>query len=139
MQGKSQLSFSIGQVAQHTGLPQSVLRYWETVFELLKPHKSQGGTRLFSQQDIQLILRIKDLLYEKGYTIKGANLQLKKDRSSADPQKDVSKKDMVKKQSVTVPQKKQRARVPESVIALGELQVVTGKLKELIRILEPDN
>ena len=63
---EDRLTYSIGQVAAHTELPQSVLRYWETVFTRLNPLKSPGGSRQYSDADIAIIQRIKELLYEKG-------------------------------------------------------------------------
>jgi len=76
------LTYSIGQVASHVNLPQSVLRYWETVFPLLNPVKSAGGSRQYSDADVTIVIRIKELLYEQGFTIKGANHQLQTDRES---------------------------------------------------------
>ena len=67
---------SIGKVSQIVELPQSVLRYWETVFPQLSPEKTDGGTRRYSQDDIDLIFRIKELLYKKKYTINGARKAL---------------------------------------------------------------
>jgi DNA-binding transcriptional MerR regulator len=67
---------SIGKVSKITDLPQSVIRYWETVFDNLEPEKSEGGTRRYSQDDINLILEIKNLLYDKKYTIAGARSTL---------------------------------------------------------------
>jgi len=72
-----EMYYSISQVSKFTALPQSVLRYWESVFDELDPHKSAGGTRQFSEEDVQLILRIKNLLYDKGMTIKGVQKALK--------------------------------------------------------------
>ncbi len=63
---------SIGKVSKIVNLPQSVLRYWETVFEQLNPEKSEGGTRRYTQEDVDNILKIKNLLYKKKYTIAGA-------------------------------------------------------------------
>lgn len=63
---------SIGKVSKIVNLPQSVLRYWETVFEHLNPKKSEGGTRRYTQEDVDTILEIKNLLYKKKYTIAGA-------------------------------------------------------------------
>ena len=63
---------SIGKVSKIVNLPQSVLRYWETVFEQLNPEKSEGGTRRYTQEDVDRILEIKNLLYKKKYTIAGA-------------------------------------------------------------------
>lgn len=65
--------YSIGKVSELTGLRQSVLRYWETVFPLLSPFKTAGGTRKYSQQDVRLLKKIKTLLYDHKFTIAGAN------------------------------------------------------------------
>jgi DNA-binding transcriptional MerR regulator len=70
---------SIGEVSKIVDLPQSVLRYWESVFEQLSPEKTIGGTRKYSDKDIETILRIKDFLYDKKYTIKGAKSALMQD------------------------------------------------------------
>jgi DNA-binding transcriptional MerR regulator len=70
------LSYSIGQVSALTDVAQSTLRYWETVISRLTPHKTDGGSRRYSKEDIELVLNLKSLLYEKGFTIKGANLFL---------------------------------------------------------------
>lgn len=71
------LYYTIGQVSKISALPQSVLRYWETVFESLNPPKSDGGTRQYTENDVEIILEIKKLLYDEGYTIKGANKHIK--------------------------------------------------------------
>jgi DNA-binding transcriptional MerR regulator len=68
-----QVYYTIGQVSNISELPQSVLRYWETVIDALNPLKSSGGTRQYSESDIELVLKIKKLLYDDGFTIKGAN------------------------------------------------------------------
>jgi DNA-binding transcriptional MerR regulator len=67
---------SIGKVSKIVDLPQSVLRYWETVFVQLNPEKSEGGTRRYSQEDVDAILEIKNLLYKKKFTIAGAQSTL---------------------------------------------------------------
>jgi len=71
---------SIGEASKIADLPQSVLRYWESVFEQLTPEKTAGGTRKYSAQDIELILRIKDLLHNKKFTIKGAKAELTQEK-----------------------------------------------------------
>ena len=68
--------YSIGKTCQLVGLPQSVLRYWETVFTQLQPEKTPGGTRKYSKSDIELILYLKDLLYTRKFTIAGARKEL---------------------------------------------------------------
>ena len=67
---------SIGKVCKIVDLPQSVLRYWETVFDQLNPEKSEGGTRRYTQEDVDTILEIKTLLYKKKFTIAGAQSTL---------------------------------------------------------------
>lgn len=73
------LYYSIGEVSALTNLKAYVLRYWETEFSSLKPPKNRAGNRTYRQKDIDIILEIKDLLYNKKYTIDGArNSILKK-------------------------------------------------------------
>ena len=71
------LYYSIGEVSELTGLKSYVLRYWETEFSQLKPPKNRAGNRTYRQKDIDLLLDIKDLLYNKKYTIDGARSVLK--------------------------------------------------------------
>jgi len=66
------LYYSIGEVSELTGLKAYVLRYWETEFSQLKPPKNRAGNRTYRQKDIDIILNIKDLLYNKKFTIEGA-------------------------------------------------------------------
>ena len=66
------LYFRIGEVARLAGIKPYVLRFWETEFPALGPKKSGKGHRLFRRKDVELVLEIKRLLYEKRYTIEGA-------------------------------------------------------------------
>jgi|SRR5947209_6452788 len=66
------LYFRIGEVSTLLGVEPYVLRYWETEFPSLSPKKSGTGHRLYRRKDVELLLRIKQLLYEKRYTIQGA-------------------------------------------------------------------
>ncbi len=70
------LYYSIGEVADITDLKPYVLRYWETEFKQLSPTKNRAGNRIYKEEDIELIFRIQDLLYEQKYTIEGARQQL---------------------------------------------------------------
>jgi len=83
------LYYYIGEVSKITELKQYVLRYWETEFKQLKPSKNRAGNRIYRQQDIDLILLIKDLLYRQKFTIAGARDKLKSDeaKSSIEEQK----------------------------------------------------
>ncbi len=71
------LYFKVGEVSAITGVPAYVLRFWETEFKKIKPKRTPSGQRLYRKNDIELILRVKHLLYEKKYTIQGAKQHLK--------------------------------------------------------------
>ena len=70
------LYYSIGEVSKMVELKSYVLRYWETEFKQLTPPKNRAGNRTYRQKDIDLIIKIKDLLYNKKYTIEGARSML---------------------------------------------------------------
>jgi DNA-binding transcriptional MerR regulator len=70
------LYFKIGEVSELLGVEPYVLRYWETEFTGLSPKKSGTGHRLYRRKDVELLLRIKHLLYEKRFTIEGARQTL---------------------------------------------------------------
>lgn len=70
------LYFRIGEVADLTEVPAYVLRYWESEFKLLRPKKNPAGQRLYRKQDVELVLRIKSLLYGERLTLEGAKKRL---------------------------------------------------------------
>jgi DNA-binding transcriptional MerR regulator len=70
------LYFKIGEVSELLGVEPYVLRFWETEFPVLQPKKSGTGHRLYRRKDVELLLRIKHLLYEKRFTIEGARQSL---------------------------------------------------------------
>ena len=72
MAAKSASAFrTISEVASELDLPQHVLRFWETKFTAVRPLKRAGGRRYYRPEDIDLLRRIRNLLYDDGYTIKG--------------------------------------------------------------------
>lgn len=71
------LYYKIGEVAKYTGIKTHVLRYWETEFKAIRPNKSRSNQRLYRRQDVETILRLKDLLYNQGFTIAGARKKLR--------------------------------------------------------------
>ena len=73
------LYFRIGEVASLCRLPAYVLRFWETEFPQLKPVKSSTGQRMYRKRDVESVVRIKKLLYEDGFTIAGARVQLREE------------------------------------------------------------
>src|SRR5581483_6464921 len=77
------LYFKIGEVSELLGVEPYVLRYWETEFSVLSPKKSGTGHRLYRRKDVELLLRIKQLLYEKRFTIEGARQTLQEQTKGA--------------------------------------------------------
>jgi DNA-binding transcriptional MerR regulator len=71
------LYYRIGEVSRITGLKPHVLRYWESEFKIIKPHKGGSLHRLYRRKDLDLILKIKKLLYEEGFTIAGAKKKIR--------------------------------------------------------------
>jgi DNA-binding transcriptional MerR regulator len=71
------LYFRIGEVSRIAGVPASVLRFWESEFASIRPHRTDAGQRLYRRSDVDLILTIKHLLYDQKFTIKGARQYLK--------------------------------------------------------------
>ena len=70
------LYFKIGEVAEIANVPTYVLRFWETEFGRIKPKRTRSGQRLYRKNDVELILNVKNLLYDQKYTIKGAKQHL---------------------------------------------------------------
>jgi len=71
------LYYRIGEVSRITGLRPHVLRYWESEFKVIKPYKAGSLQRLYRKKDLDLILKIKKLLYEDGFTIAGAKKKIR--------------------------------------------------------------
>jgi len=69
--------FKIGEAARLCALKPYVLRFWETEFRSIKPQKTRSGQRLYRRQDVELLLRIRNLLYDKRFTIEGARSYLR--------------------------------------------------------------
>ena len=88
------LYYSISEVSEITSLKQYVLRYWETEFSQLKPGKNRAGNRIYRSHDVDTIMEIKSLLYDRKFTIKGAQQYLK--HPSKNQGQDVDKMKIVK-------------------------------------------
>jgi DNA-binding transcriptional MerR regulator len=74
---QERLYYRIGEVSRITGIKPHVLRYWESEFKVIKPHKGGSLQRLYRRKDLDLILKIRRLLYEEGFTISGAKKKIK--------------------------------------------------------------
>ena len=77
------LYFKVGEVSKIADLPTHVLRFWETEFKRIKPKRTASGQRLYRRSDVELILKIKHLLYEQKFTIPGARKYLKSKRTDS--------------------------------------------------------
>ena len=71
------LYYRIGEVSRITGLKPHVLRYWESEFKVIKPYKAGSLQRLYRKKDLEIIQKIKKLLYEEGFTIAGAKKKIR--------------------------------------------------------------
>ena len=107
------LYFRIGEVATLCRLPAYVLRFWESEFPQLKPVKSSTGQRMYRRRDVESVLRIKELLYNQGFTIAGARQQL---RSEAKTDKG-------------------QAAIPFPTQSPAELQKIRQGLREILDLL----
>lgn len=74
---EEKLYYSISEVSQMTGIEAYVLRFWEKEFPMLKPKKNRGGNRVYQRRDIEMVNRIRKLLYQENYTIEGARNRLR--------------------------------------------------------------
>jgi DNA-binding transcriptional MerR regulator len=79
---QKRLYHKIGEACKALGIQPYVLRYWETEFPALTPSKSRSGQRVYSEKELEVIRRIKELLYEEGYTIAGAKKKLEGELAS---------------------------------------------------------
>lgn len=76
------LYYSIGEVSDITSVEPHVLRYWETIFKQLSPRKNKAGNRTYREQDITLILKLKELIQDKKYSTAGAQKFIEKEQNS---------------------------------------------------------
>ena len=83
---ESKLYRSISEVSEMLDVKPHVLRYWETQFSMLRPKKNRAGNRMYRPDEVRMLLRIKELLYDRRYTIAGARRTLLDDRKLDEPQ-----------------------------------------------------
>jgi DNA-binding transcriptional MerR regulator len=107
------LYFRIGEVATLCRLPAYVLRFWESEFPQLRPVKSSTGQRMYRKRDVESVLRIKQLLYQQGFTISGARQQLRAETKSD----------------------KTQAAIPFPTHAAPEIQHIRQGLREILDLL----
>jgi DNA-binding transcriptional MerR regulator len=119
------LYFRIGEVSRLAGIKPYVLRFWETEFSSLGPKKSGKGHRLYRRKDVELVLEIKRLLYDKRYTIEGARKYL-----------DTRTRDSAPRASEGVAKKTGRSQGDLFRDPTAALQQIRKELTELLDILQ---
>jgi DNA-binding transcriptional MerR regulator len=125
------LYFKIGDVARICGVETYVLRFWETQFPQLKPNKSGTGQRLYRRRDVELALKIKNLVHGEGYTLSGARQVLEQDNLGQDSQRN--------SQAIAPPLEAAGAfQTPDSVAAtIGHVRAELREIASLLALPSP--
>ncbi|HET6669030.1 MAG TPA: MerR family transcriptional regulator [Pyrinomonadaceae bacterium] len=136
------LFFKIGEVCELAGVQAHVLRYWESEFPMLAPQKNRAGQRVYRRRDVEMALRIKELLYEDQYTIAGAKKRLAHELrggklrpgSDGEPHEESTGTD------VDTPRLRAAAATPHKTAEDREaLKKVATELREILALLEKQN
>lgn len=146
------LFFKIGDVCELAGVQAHVLRYWESEFPMLAPQKNRAGQRVYRKRDVEIALRIKELLYEDQYTIAGAKKRLANDLRNGNRLKVVSSDDSAESLSAeplstttqdtapfNVSGVPYSTNLPKTAEERKALRQLAGELRELLSLLEKEN
>ena len=133
----NKLFFKIGEVCEITDTQPYVLRYWESEFQALAPAKNSSGQRIYRRKDIETVLRIKQLLYEEGFTIAGAKKRLEQELSGrgATPQAMASLPE-TEVANVELDEPETGARTSETAELKAILLEVRNELRGMLNLLE---
>ncbi len=126
------LFFKIGEVCELAGVQAHVLRYWESEFPMLAPQKNRAGQRVYRKRDVEIALRIKELLYDDQYTIAGAKKRLSNELRAGGKLKIVSNEvdDSAPTESTN------RSARSETAEGRKALRQVASELRDLLALLE---
>lgn len=143
------LFFKIGEVCELAGVQAHVLRYWESEFPMLAPQKNRAGQRVYRKRDVEMALRIKELLYEDQYTIAGAKKRLTNDLrgggklkvvgADGDGQAESAPLEFSEGDLFTQPATYARTVVPRTAEERQGLKQLASELRELLSLLEQEN
>ncbi|MDA8087247.1 MAG: MerR family transcriptional regulator [Nitrospiraceae bacterium] len=103
------LFYKIGEVSRITKVESYVLRYWETEFPFLRPRKNKSGQRVYVRKDLDLVIRIKELLYDHKYTIEGVRIRLESEGS-----------------------REAKEEKEDAALSPGSLQYIRNRLREIL-------
>ncbi len=129
------LYYSISEVSRLTGIEPYVLRYWESEFHELKPQKNRAGNRTYSNRDIKFILRIKDLLREKRYTIEGAKHIIHAERNTIDSKEETASTTVSDPAQIAMPTETKAPAAPQAFLTLAEIKTMKESLSALKSVL----
>lgn len=127
-------TYRIGDACKQLDIQPYVLRYWETEFPPLSPDKSKAGQRLYTEQDLAVIRRIKELLYGEGYTIAGAKKKLESELAAGGPAVSTPAEPKAAKPEPKRPAKKKTSRADSTADAAADatrLQELEDSQREL--------
>ena len=124
----NKLFFKIGEVCEITDTQPYVLRYWESEFPALAPAKNSSGQRIYRRRDIETVLRIKQLLYEEGFTIAGAKKRLEAEMAGR-VETPVPPSEAAVSANTPTPD-------PAAVDRVAALRQVREQLREILTLLE---
>ena len=151
------LFFKIGEVCELAGVQAHVLRYWESEFPMLAPQKNRAGQRVYRKRDVEMALRIKELLYEDQYTIAGAKKRLTNElrgggklkvvgaeEDGQAPASEVTASDASSSSSsdgelFAPPPSYTRSVAPRTAEERQGLKQLASELRELLSLLEQEN
>jgi len=143
------LFFKIGEVCELAGVQAHVLRYWESEFPMLAPQKNRAGQRVYRKRDVEMALRIKELLYEDQYTIAGAKKRLNNELRGGGKLKVVGADEDGQAESAPVEFSEgelfsptnyaPRTVAPRTAEERQGLKQLASELRELLSLLEQEN
>lgn len=135
------LFFRIGEVCELIRVQPHVLRYWETEFPMLAPQKNPSGQRIYRRKDVEMVMRIRELLYDEKFTIAGAKKRLMEETRSATrakPAADVRAQELppeARAAKDSQPQAVAQVSSPEARLAI---KVLKQNLDDLLTLLKSD-
>jgi DNA-binding transcriptional MerR regulator len=141
------LFFKIGEVCELAGVQAHVLRYWESEFPMLAPQKNRAGQRVYRKRDVEMALRIKELLYEDQYTIAGAKKRLTNELRGGGKLKVVGEDDEQGQstlmesngdEATPAPANYTRTVAPRTAEERQGLKQLASELRELLSLLEQE-
>jgi|SRR5215213_455273 len=138
------LFFKIGEVCELAGVQAHVLRYWESEFPMLAPQKNRAGQRVYRKRDVEMALRIKELLYEDQYTIAGAKKRLTNElrggklKVVADEAGQAETRAAEDANGFSPPRNYARTVAPRTAEERQGLKQLASELRELLSLLEQE-